>query len=302
MSWRTVVVTQHSKLSYSGKMMIVQTDNKIHTIPIEDISVLMIATTQAVVTSALIAKLSENQTKIIFVDGRYLPVCETSCYYTPSRSLGVLEKQFLWSEQRKTNLWTHIVAGKISNQISVIEAVGGDVSDLENEAAKMELGDVTNREAVIAKKYFEQLFGDGFKRRDDDEYVNAALNYEYSIIMAAFSRAIAMSGCLTHMGIHHSSNQNDYNLASDLMEPFRPIIDLYVVSQKLNEFSRAIRMSLINLMNQEICFNGHKMRISTAIEKHVSNCIRFLNGDIDNIEIEVDFTDEVQSYEINGNV
>lgn len=304
MSWRTVVITQHAKLSYSGRMMIVQTDSKIHSIPIEDISVLMIATTQAVITSALVAKLSQNQSKIIFVDNHYLPVSETCCYYSSSRTLESLRKQFEWDEYRKENLWTHIVAGKISNQTSVIESLGIDTEDLEKEADKLEFGDATNREAVVARKYFELLFGSGFKRRSDDEEecVNAASNYGYSIILSSFSRAIVANGCLTHIGIHHSNNQNEYNLASDLMEPFRPIIDLYVAVQNFTEFSRSIRMSLINLLNQEIQLNGQKMRISTAIEKHVSNCIRFLNGDLDNIEIEVDFTDEVQSYEINGHV
>ena len=168
MSWRTVVITQHAKLSYSGRMMIVQTDSKIHSIPIEDISVLMIATTQAVITSALVAKLSQNQSKIIFVDNHYLPVSETCCYYSSSRTLESLRKQFEWDEYRKENLWTHIVAGKISNQISVIESLGINTDDLEKEADKLEFGDATNREAVVARKYFELLFGSGFKRRSDD--------------------------------------------------------------------------------------------------------------------------------------
>jgi CRISPR-associated endonuclease Cas1 subtype II len=86
------------------------------------------------------------------------------------------------------------------------------------------LGDKTNREGHAAKVYFNALFGKDFSRKQLND-INAGLNYGYSIILSMFSREIVKNGCITQIGIKHSNYFNQYNLASDLMEPFRVIID-----------------------------------------------------------------------------
>lgn len=95
MGWRNVIITQHAKLTYSMNMMIVQTKDGINQIPIDDINLLLVSTSQAVITSALISALSKNQTKIIFVDDKYEPISETVDYYPNSRNLNKLNEQFV---------------------------------------------------------------------------------------------------------------------------------------------------------------------------------------------------------------
>ncbi|MCO6530300.1 MAG: CRISPR-associated endonuclease Cas1, partial [Lactobacillus sp.] len=108
-------------MTYSMNMMVVQTRDGINQIPIADINLLLVSTTQAVITSALISKLAENQTKVIFVDEKDEPVVETVGYYPGARNLSKLKGQFNWDSQLKEKLWTKIVDRKITNQIAVLK-------------------------------------------------------------------------------------------------------------------------------------------------------------------------------------
>lgn len=224
MGWRNVIITQHAKLSYSMNMMLVQTADGINQIPIEDINLVLISTTQAVITSALINKLIQNQSKLIFVDEKDSPVAETVGYYPNNRNLTRIVGQFNWDQSRVEQLWTKIVQAKISNQIAVLNNYQLPSQSVEQELDQLELNDQTNREAAAARKYFMALFGDDFVRRNYDA-INAALDYGHASLLSDFNREIDMAGYLTYLGIYHHSDANECNLASDLMEPFRPFID-----------------------------------------------------------------------------
>ncbi len=214
MGWRSVIITQHAKLTYSMQMMIVQTRDGINQIPIEDINLLLVSTTQAVITSALISKLAQNQTKVIFVDEKDNPVVETVVYYPGARNMAKLKKQFNWDEHLKEVLWTRIVSQKIKNQIAVLANYHLDKDEVQSELDQLEINDESNREAIAARKYFMLLFDKDFVRRDNNA-INAALDYGYAILLSSFNREIAMNGYLTYFGIHHCSQENQFNLASE---------------------------------------------------------------------------------------
>lgn len=161
MGWRSVVVSQHAKMSYSSRNMIVQTMDGINQVPIEDIDLLLVSTTQAVITTALISELVKSQVKIIFTDNASEPVCEAVGYYPNNRDVDLIKKQFKWDAKRQQLLWTKIVASKIVNQINVLSIYGVENADLIAELDKLEVDDVTNREAVVARKYFPLLLDKG---------------------------------------------------------------------------------------------------------------------------------------------
>lgn len=302
MGWRNVIITQHAKLTYSMNMMIVQTKDGINQIPIDDINLLLVSTSQAVITSALISALSKNQTKIIFVDDKYEPISETVDYYPNSRNLNKLNEQFVWDARRKELLWTRIVGTKIKNQIAVLQNYHLDSSKIQSELDKMEVGDKTNREAAAARDYFMMMFGKDFIRRNSGT-INSALDYGYAILLSSFNREIAINGYLSYLGIHHHSQENQFNLGSDLMEPFRPIVDYWVKAhEKVTEFTPDIKFGLVELLSLEIEFNGKKTILSNAISYYVRDCLRFLSGDIDKIRIEMNLTNEVPNDAINDNV
>ena len=300
MGWRTVVVTQHAKISYSGHCVVVQTADSINQIPVSDIQILLVSTTRAVITSAVISELAKHQSKVIFMDNSGQPVTETVDYYPNNRDPQLLNTQFNWSEKRKTDLWTKIVVQKIANQIFVVDSLGIESQELKDELSKLEVNDVTNREAVVARKYFSLLFEDEASRRDFSP-TNAALNYGYAIILSAVNREIVANGYITQLGIHHHSQENNFNLGSDLMEPFRPIIDWWVKQKKFNDFTPDIKFGLVGLLDLQMKYNGQNTIMRNAISKHVLNCLKYLSEETDKIKIEVEIS-EVSNNAINGNV
>ncbi|HJE96726.1 MAG TPA: type II CRISPR-associated endonuclease Cas1 [Ligilactobacillus acidipiscis] len=301
MGWRSVIITQHAKLSYSSRMMTVQNRDGINQIPIEDINLLLINTTQAVITSSLISHLAKNEVKVIFSDDMHEPICETVGYYPSTRDIDLLEQQVNWTVQKRETLWTKIIFAKIQNQIKVLMSYGENVDEINDELEKIEMNDFTNREATVARKYFPLLFETNFVRRNNSP-INAALNYGYSILLSTVNQEVVSNGYLTYIGIHHHSEENMFNLSSDLMEPFRPVIDYWVAGQKFYELTPDVKYGLVELLSLEIIFNGKKMLLKNAISEYVRNCLNFLSGNSSKMNIEVGFTNEVPSYAINDNV
>ncbi|WP_294759501.1 type II CRISPR-associated endonuclease Cas1 [uncultured Lactobacillus sp.] len=303
MGWRSVIITQHAKLTYSMQMMIVQTRDGINQIPIEDINLLLVSTTQAVITSALISKLAQNQTKVIFVDEKGNPIVETAVYYPGTRNMAKLTQQFNWDDHLKELLWTKIVSQKIKNQIAVLANYHLNKDEVQSELDQLEINDESNREAIAARKYFMLLFDKNFVRRDTSA-INAALDYGYAILLSSFNREIAMNGYLTYFGIHHCSQENQFNLASDLMEPFRPFVDYWVKAhEKIKELTPDIKYGLVELLSLEIKFNGKKTLLTNAITVYVRECLKFLSGDSKELpEMEMSLTNEVPNNALNDNV
>ncbi|TPR42407.1 type II CRISPR-associated endonuclease Cas1 [Apilactobacillus micheneri] len=300
MGWRNVIISQHAKLSYSANNMIIQTFEGINQIPISDIYILIIESNQAVITTELISQLNFHDVKIVFSDDNHNPCCETVNYYPNNRSLDKLEKQYNWSSNRVNILWTKIINNKIINQINVLKFYNHNTETLENELSKLELGDVSNREAVVARKYFMLLFDKKFSRRDFSP-MNAALNYGYSILLSTFNRSIVLNGYLTEIGIHHHSDENNFNLGSDFMEPFRPIVDYWLANKKFNQLTPDIKFSLVELLNVEIKYNGKNMVLNNAIDKYTDDCLNYLTTG-KSIKIEVELINEVPNNALNSNV
>lgn len=301
MGWRTVVVTQHAKISYSSRQLVVQTRDGINEIPINDIQVLLISTLSAVVTTAAINALIQSEAKIIFTGRDGQPSGETLGYYSGNRDGDLLEQQFGWSQMLKDQLWTKVVAQKILMQIQVCGFLNQTTDDLKSEFDKLELGDASNREAIVARKYFNLVFKHDFVRHEFDP-VNSALNYGYSILLSAVDREIVANGYLTQFGIHHHSGGNNFNLGSDLMEPFRPVIDFWVAHQKFKELTPDIKFGLVDLLNYELIYNGETTILRNALTKHVANCVNFLSQQNEDITIKVELTNEVPNNAINGHV
>lgn len=301
MGWRSVIITQHAKLTYASQMMVVQTMDGINQIPLDDIALVMIETSQAMLSSALMSQLMARNIKVVFVDQHHQPIGETSDYQAAAQDCDRLRQQFEWPTKRKERLWTRITRAKIQGQVQVAQLSGGDDTALLAELDQLEFNDDSNREAVVARKYFPTVFGDGFTRAQEHS-VNAALNYGYAVLLAEIDRLIVECGYLTELGIHHHSQANHFNLGSDLMEPFRPVIDYWVAGQQFNELTPDVRWGLVDAINLEINYNQHKMILRTALEQYVRSCLAYLSGEQEAVEIEVELTHEVPYHALNGHV
>lgn len=266
MSWRTVVIASSAKLDYQMGYLVVRKDTvtKIH---LSEIRLLLIESTAVSLTAALLAELTDKKIKVIFCDAKRNPSSELLPYYGAHDTSLKIRNQITWSDKIKVQMWTEIVSEKIRKQREVLflREKKEEADLLGQYLEEMELGDATNREGHAAKVYFNALFGKDFSRSVDN-VANAALNYGYSILLSAFTREITANGYLTQLGLFHDNMFNPFNLASDLMEPFRPLVDRRVLQLQFSELQHEQKMQLVDILNMEIFVNERKEYVANAIK------------------------------------
>lgn len=269
MSFRIVMVSKSCKLDLSLNAIIIR-DHRLRKIHINEIAILIIESLMVSMSSALLVALIEAKVKVIFCDGRHLPVSELVPYYGGHATSARLLAQMGISIEAKQTLWQEIVRDKIQKQQNLLATLGLDTPAtlLASYVDEVLLNDASNREAHAAKVYFNALFGKDFSR-DKDCNINAALNYGYSLLLASFSREIVASGYDTRLGIFHKNQFNHFNLACDLMESFRPLIDKEVVALHkkgaLALFDKDVRRALIAVLNSDVKIDGKTQKLLNAI-------------------------------------
>lgn len=138
------------------------------------------------------------------------------------------DTQIAASKPTQKRLWAEIVRAKLQQQAAALEAAGAPTAPLTALAGKVRSGDPDNLEAQGARRYWTLLFGEEFRRDQDADGVNALLNYGYTVLRAATARAVICAGLHPTLALHHANEANAMRLVDDLMEPFRPVIDLRV--------------------------------------------------------------------------
>ena len=168
----------------------------------------------------------------------------------------------------KEAVWTEIVTEKIRQQAELLENIGRQESNLlEEYIEELEPGDATNREGHAAKVYFNALFGMDFSRSSMNS-INAALNYGYGILLSAFNREIAANGYLTQLGLFHDNMFNHFNLGSDLMEPFRPLVDRIVYGMMPDKFEKEEKLRVLSVLNEEVWIGNKREYVNNAIRTY----------------------------------
>ena len=265
MSWRTIVVSSSAKLDYQLGYLVVRKDVtvKVH---ISEISILIIESTAVSLTAALLNELMKKKIKVIFCDEKRNPSSELIPYYGSHDTSAKIREQIKWSEQEKTVIWTEIVTEKIRKQADTLDQYGkSEVKLLRKYIEEIEYGDATNREGHAAKVYFNALFGMDFTRTEENS-INAALNYGYGILLSAFNREIVMNGYITQIGLFYNNMFNQFNLGSDLMEPFRSIVDRQVKNMMPQKFESEEKRTILEILQNEVLIAGRKEYVSNAIK------------------------------------
>ena len=139
-----------------------------------------------------------------------------------------IEAQIAAGLPLQKRLWATVVKSKLEQQAAALEAAAAPTAPLLALVAKVKSGDSENIEAQGARRYWGLLFGADFRRDQDGDGVNALLNYGYTILRSATARAVVAAGLHPSIGLHHSNDANAMRLVDDLMEPFRPVVDLKV--------------------------------------------------------------------------
>lgn len=276
MSWRIVVISRRAKLDYQMGYMVVRSEEitKIH---LGEISTVLIESTAVSLTACLLSELTKKKIKVIFCDEKRNPSSELVSYYGSHDTSNKVRCQIKWLPETKEAVWTEIVSEKIRKQKELLEYLGKEESELlSSYIREIQWNDETNREGHAAKVYFNALFGMSFTRTADI-LENAALNYGYAIILSAFTREITANGYITQLGLFHDNMFNQFNLASDLMEPFRILVDKKVAAMKLEEFTHQEKMEIVNLLNQEVRIDGKIQYVNNAVKIYCKSVFDALN-------------------------
>ena len=188
---------------------------------------------------------------------------------------------------------------RISRQLQFLKEDVEIINKLDTLQHSVNSNDKTNREAIAARIYFSNLFGEGFTRNRDCP-VNYALNYGYKILASYISSCITGRGLLPALGIHHIGPENAFNLTYDFIEPFRYIIDiwtyLYIYSIDDDAFLSGHRQQLNQIFNTKIRLDDTWMRLDDGITKIIDSYISYLNNDRDTI-LHISYKDGIQLNE-----
>jgi CRISPR-associated endonuclease Cas1 subtype II len=233
MGFRTVSVKTGSKIETRLGYLLIRNEEE-KWILIDEISTLIVESTACAITTQALLELSKENVNIIFCNEKHLPYSQLNIFNGNYETSKNIKDQSLWEEDRKFLAWQMIVIQKISHQKQLlIKRHYLDAANLlDHYQSEVLLNDTSNREGHAAKVYFGALFGVGFSRRTDGQ-INAILNYAYSILLSEVARQVVVCGYINNIGIWHCNQFNQYNLACDLMEIFRPIIDEYVIDKCL---------------------------------------------------------------------
>ena len=281
MSFRTIVISSHSKLEYSLNYLVFKTANEVKRINISEIQTLIIESTAVSMTSSLLVELMKQKIKVIFCDEKKNPNSELIPYYGDSISYKRINEQINWNTEIKDKVWKAIIKEKINQQSIVLRKVDkGAAIILESFSNEVENGDISNREGHAAKYYFNRVFGDGFIR-NSEHVKNIYLNYGYSLLLSQINKYIVSKGYLTQLGIHHKNGNNQFNLSCDLIEPLRPIVDNKVLQLKGEDFKK----ELIELLTQNVIIGGQNQTLTNAIGIYCNSIFSALNtGDLKQIK------------------
>ena len=271
MSWRTVIISSTAKLDYQMGYLVIRKDDvtKIH---LSEIETVMIESTSVSLTAALLCELTKKKIKVIFCDEKRNPSSELISYYGAHDTSLKVRNQIAWTDDIKKHVWTEIRKQALHLQHWKCE----EADLLYQYINEIEFGDATNREGHAAKVYFNALFGMDFTRSAEN-VTNAALNYGYSLLLSTFNRCVVANGYITQLGLFHDNVFNQFNLACDLMEPFRPLVDLKVKKMAFPFFEKEEKHEMVSLLKEEVTIGNRNEYLTNAIKIYTRSVFDALN-------------------------
>ena len=274
---RTFVFTNPLHLSLRNRQLVIackEDPDTTTTVPIEDIGVVVVENQQISMTLPLMNALTAADVQVVFCNYQGMPSSMLLGFEGHNLQGETLRNQMACGEVLKKQLWKQIVEAKIRNQSQLLDKVGQDGSCLRPYYANVKSGDSDNREGIAARLYFQNLFGGDFIRDRNASGINALLNYGYTILRAAVSRAIVSSGLFPAIGIFHHNRSNAFPLADDLMEPYRPFVDEIVYDLTLQgtiELTKESKAKLIMVLYCDTVFERVTRPLSVGLTMTTSS-------------------------------
>lgn len=287
---RILCFTNPAHLSLHLKQLVVEqtqadkTETIKHTIPIEDIGVVIMESSQITITQALMAALLDNNCAVITCDSHHLPAGLLLPLDNHNLQSERFREQIYASEPLRKQMWQQTIVSKINSQAYVLRRQNIECRNMEMWAKSVRSGDSDNLEGRAAAYYWRNIFGDSdFVRGQFGDMPNGLLNYGYSIVRAMMARALVAAGLLPTLGIHHHSRYDAYCLADDIMEPYRAFVDLQVLDMwkrygDVEELSPALKKELLSLATIDVQIEAHRSPMMIAMQTTANSVQRCFSG------------------------
>ena len=301
MGFRNIKIDSHVKLSIKNQQLYIEADI-LRQIPLEDINCIIIENQTVTVSAYLLQKMADMGITVCVCDEKHLPNAVLLPMVRHSRHFKILKYQIEAGKPLQKRLWQQIVVRKIRNQALCLAYLDLDGSEeLMKMCKEVQSGDRTHVEAKAAAFYFKSLYGLGFSR-GNDHIINAALNYGYAIVRGLIARSIVCYGLEPSIGVFHHSELNNFNLADDMIEPFRPLVDLYVsqnydVAEIDSDLTPERKRDIFGIINYDMDVKGEKRIISNCIDMLVASYSSALQGKRSDLELPELMQLQVHSYE-----
>lgn len=298
MGYINIYMANAANIYVKNNQLFLHNDEKTIDYPLEDINSIMIENLQTTISTHTLSCISQAGILTFICNQNHLPcgVILPFCEHYNTRLQ--YDLQINLSKPLQKQLWQSIIKNKISNQNEVLN-IFGEYDVLKDLASSVLSGDSNNNEATASLIYFKKLFGKNFSRKDVDNPLNAFLNYGYSIIRGFVARSIVSHGLMPFLGIFHKSQLNQFNLADDFIEPFRPMVDMFVKIFLLDskELTPTIKSQIYNIINYEVIVDNQKHSLSYAIELYIQSYVQSLKAN-KNLVKNIQFTGlKIHDYE-----
>lgn len=278
MGWRSVMISRPARLSREHFSLAIEQEQTAF-VPFEDIAVIVLNHREITLTHPVLSACAEYGIGLFATGDNHQPSGVFLPFLAHTRTTRMMRRQLGLSRPLGKQAWASIVRRKIANQAICLRLAGrGSVNRLESYARRVRSGDPDNLEGQAAAIYFVQLFGPGFVRAEE-RWTNAALNYGYAVLRGAIARGLVAHGLHPTIGLFHDSEQNAFNLADDLIEPFRPLVDLHVFKSPPfveGDLTPADKVKLAALLNVDVGMPRGRMSALSAIEYAVESLARMI--------------------------
>jgi len=235
MRWNVIELAENGRYAklHRGFLVVMQGDEELGRVVIDEMNCLLLTAEQATLSKPVMVRLAEEGVPIVICGNNYHPVSINLPYTAHHHSTKILQQQLNAGKSLKKRLWQLLVRSKIQNQLWALKQISNPPEEvfkrLERLVDLTRSGDPDNTESQAARIYWKALMGSKFSRRPESvDFINSALNYGYSIIRAACARAVVAAGLLPALGLHHKNQNNPFCLVDDLMEVYRPLVDIQV--------------------------------------------------------------------------
>lgn len=281
MVWRSVVINRPAKLKREQFALVVEQEQSAR-VPFEDIAVIVLNHREITLTHPVLSACADYGIGLYSTGDNHQPNGVFMPFLQHSRATRMQRLQLDLDKPTSKRAWARIVQTKIQNQARCMEllAVMG-VDRLASYARRVRSGDGGNLEAQASAYYFPQVFGRSF-HRSQNNWTNAALDYGYAVMRGACARALVAHGMLPSLGLFHSSEQNAFNLADDLIEPYRPVVDLHVAQHRpadeTVELQPSEKVALVGLLNVDVSMPRGHMSVLASIEQAAESLARLYDG------------------------